>query len=73
MMTNEQLREMTHEELVNLVSDLQMTVDVYQGRCKQLEVDLTYSRKRAAEYQRQVEALSLDVAFLDRDNKKGIV
>lgn len=72
-MTKQELGDMTHEELVSLANDLQMTVDVYQGRCKQLETELTYSRKRAEEYRRQVEALSLDVAFFDRDNKKGIV
>lgn len=72
-MTKQELGDMTHEELVSLANDLQMTVDVYQGRCKQLEMELAYSRKRAEEYRRQVEALSLDVAFLDRDNKKGIV
>lgn len=69
MTTSSELESLSHEELVAAVRDLQMTVEVYQGRNKELEDQLAFSRKQATWYSRQIDALTLDIEFLKRSVK----
>jgi predicted RNase H-like nuclease (RuvC/YqgF family) len=69
MTTDEELKLMSREQCEQMIRHLEQDVELYQARCKELEMQLDYSKRRNQSLSEQVSALTLDVAFYDRDKK----
>jgi len=71
MTTDEELKLMSRQQCEQMIRSLEQDVELMQAHCKELEMQIDYSRRRNQALSEQINALTLDVAFLDRD-KKGV-
>lgn len=71
MMTDEEFESFDRDQCKREINRLEQDLELMQSRCKELEMQLDYTRRRNEALNHQISALTLDIAFLDRE-KRGI-
>ena len=68
-MTDEEFGSFDREQCKREINRLEQDLELMQARCKELEMQLDYTRRRNEALNQQIGALTLDIAFLDREKR----